>query len=107
MRNFDIFVNVAGGIKVVEPAVDLGVTVAITSSLKESPVQIEDVPIGEVGLGGEVRGVAQVRKRVTEAAKLGFRRAIIPKSNLKEFGTKEAVELIGVSTVQEAVEVML
>jgi len=107
LKTFDIFVNVAGGLKVAEPAVDLGVAVAITSSLKESPTQIEDVYIGEVGLGGEIRGVAHGSKRVGEAAKLGFKRAIVPKSNLKELGRKEPIELIGVSTIKEAVNIIL
>ena len=107
LKTFDIFVNVAGGLKVTEPAVDLGVAVAITSSLKEAPTQIEDVYIGEVGLGGEIRGVAQGNKRVGEAAKLGFKRAIVPKSNLKELGRKEPIELIGVSTIKEAVNIIL
>jgi len=107
LKTFDIFVNVAGGLKVTEPAVDLGVAMAITSSLKESPTQVEDVYIGEVGLGGEIRGVAQGNKRVSEAAKLGFKRAIVPKSNLKELGGKEPIELIGVSTIKEAVNIIL
>jgi DNA repair protein RadA/Sms len=107
LRNFDVFVNVAGGIKVAEPAVDLGICVAIASSLKELPTPGEDVPIGEVGLGGEVRGVAQARKRVAEAATLGFKRAIVPQSNLKELDRKTPIQLVGVSTVKEAVDSML
>lgn len=107
LRNFDIFVNVAGGIRVEEPACDLGVALAIVSSFKERPAPVEDIPIGEVGLGGEVRGVTQIRLRVQEAVKLGFGRAIIPKSNLKELDKKCGIELVGVATVKEAVEIGL
>jgi DNA repair protein RadA/Sms len=107
LRNFDVFVNVAGGIKVTEPAVDLGISVAITSSLKDLPTPVEDVPIGEVGLGGEVRAVAQIRKRVAEAATLGFKRAIVPQRNMKELDRNMPIQLVGVSTVQEAVDSML
>jgi DNA repair protein RadA/Sms len=107
LRTFDIFVNVAGGIRVNEPAVDLGIAMAIVSNLKERPVGIEDMAIGEVGLGGEVRGVAQARQRVIEAVKLGFKRIIVPKSNLKELDKKGPIEFIGISTVKEAVDIML
>ena len=105
-RLFDIFANVAGGVTVKEPAVDLGVIVAIASSLKDKPVKQDDVVIGEVGLGGEVRNVSRIQMRLAEAAKLGFKRAIIPKNNLKETG-KEKIELIAVDNVVQAIEATL
>ena len=107
LKQYDVFVNIAGGLKIVEPAVDLGVAVSIVSSFREAPTQVEDVWIGEVGLGGEIRGVTQMAKRITEAAKMGFKRVIIPKSNLKELNGKGQIKVIGVSTVKEAVDMFV
>lgn len=80
----DVFINVVGGVKVVEPGVDLGVLLAVASNVKNRPIDPETVVIGEVGLGGEVRAVRQIEQRLKEAAKLGFERAIIPRSNAAE-----------------------
>jgi len=104
LKNFDIFVNIAGGLRIVEPGCDLGIACAIVSGFREAPTDVGDVWIGEVGLGSEVRGVTQIDSRIKEAAKLGFKRAIIPRSNLKEIGKKSAISVIGVSTVKEAVD---
>ncbi len=102
----DIFVSIAGGIKIVEPAADLGVCVSCTSSFKERPTRAHDVVLGEVGLRGEVRPVTRIIPRITEAEKLGFKRCIIPESNFKRIDFKGKIEIIGVETVEQALEVM-
>ncbi|MFH1245440.1 MAG: DNA repair protein RadA [Candidatus Omnitrophota bacterium] len=103
----DIFVNVVGGVKIQEPAIDLGIAVAVASSLKETPVQQETVILGEVGLSAEVRAVSQAEARIMEAQRLGFKRCIIGKQNLKELKIKSTIELIGVETAAQALEAAL
>lgn len=100
----DVYVKIAGGIKVDEPAVDLGLILALASSFRNRSTAAGTVIIGEVGLAGEVRAVSQVEVRLREAAKMGFRRIILPKGNLKNLPDIAAVELIGVETVAEALE---
>lgn len=107
LNSQDIFVNVVGGIKVQEPATDLGIAVAITSSLKETPVEHEDVILGEIGLSAEVRAISQAEPRILEAQRLGFKRCIIAKNNLKGLKVKGPIELIGVETVNQALEIVL
>ncbi|MFH0798601.1 MAG: DNA repair protein RadA [Pseudomonadota bacterium] len=103
LKGQDIFVNVAGGIRITEPAADLGVVAAIDSSFRNRPLDHETVVIGEVGLAGEIRAVMGVEMRIKEAGKMGFRRAIVPKSNLKsKVPTK--MEVFGVSTVSECLK---
>ena len=104
LENCDIFLNIAGGVKIYEPACDLGVIAAIYSGVKNTPIDEKTVIIGEVGLVGEVRGVPFVEKRVREAEKLGFKSCILPGHNLKEFHKRGKIELIGVSTVNESIE---
>jgi len=107
LQTQDVFVNVAGGVKVVEPAVDLAAVAAIASSLKEKPIAGGDIIFGEVGLGGEVRAVSHAVQRINEAKKLGFQRIILPRNNLKlaqEALKKTTITLLGVSTVTEAME---
>ena len=102
----DIFLNVVGGVRVMDPAADLAVTLAVASALLDKPVPPDVVILGEVGLSAEVRSVAQIASRVNEAAKLGFQRCIIPKNNLKgkaDFKPKD-IRLIAVSTVREALD---
>jgi DNA repair protein RadA/Sms len=77
----DVYLNVAGGIRVTEPAVDLGVATAIASSFRDRPIDSQTLIMGEVGLGGEVRAIPQLEARLREAEKLGFRQAIIPEPN--------------------------
>lgn len=100
----DIFLNVAGGVRVEEPAVDLGTVTVIVSSFKEKPVPSKTVVMGEVGLVGEIRAVNQIEMRVAEASKLGFTRLILPKNNLSRLDTKTSMELIGVATIKEALK---
>ena len=101
---FDVFVNVAGGVRIDEPASDLGVIVALASSLKEVPADRETVVIGEVGLGGEVRAVGQIERRIKEAEKLGFSKCIIPHGNLKGLNQDSGIEILGVKSIQETIK---
>lgn len=104
----DIYVNVAGGVRISEPAADLAITSAIASSFKERYIQKETVAFGEVGLAGEVRGVTQLGLRVDEASRLGFKRCILPKSGLSGLKiNKPNMEIVAVTTVKEALEAVL
>ncbi len=103
----DVFLNVAGGVDLEEPAADLGVVVAVASSLKNSVVHPHTMVIGEVGLGGEIRAVPQIDKRLTEAAKLGFKQAVIPKLAAKGLSPIAGMEVVAVEKVDEALELLL
>lgn len=110
LHSQDVHVNIAGGIKVLEPSLDLAIIMAIASSFKDVPIDSGTVIFGEVGLAGEVRMVNQVEKRIQEVLKMGFKRCIIPKSNLKNlnnFLSKKDLTIIGVKTVQEAINLAL
>ncbi|RXT09047.1 DNA repair protein RadA [Ammoniphilus sp. CFH 90114] len=102
MQNQDAYVNVAGGIRLDEPAIDLAIAVSLASSFRDLATQPDDVIIGEVGLTGEVRGVSRMEQRVKEAAKLGFKRVIMPEKNLAGWQPPRGIELIPVRTVEEA-----
>lgn len=97
----DVFVKVAGGIKVDEPALDLGLAVALASSHRNAKTSSGTVVFGEIGLAGEIRAVTQVEPRIREAERMGFKRIILPKGNLKGLSAKPAVELIGVESVAD------
>jgi len=104
----DIFVNVAGGIKIEDPAADLAVAAAITSAFREQLVLADTVVLGEVGLAGEIRSIAQAILRINEAEKLGFKRAILPQTNHKNLDYKKgSIELVPVSNLKEALEILL
>ncbi|MBA3824980.1 MAG: DNA repair protein RadA [Ktedonobacterales bacterium] len=106
----DVYVNVVGGIELSEPAGDLGIAVAIASSFKERQIGHDLALVGEVGLGGELRAVTRIETRLREAARLGFRRCIIPKANLAHLGHGNSIpdcEIMGVSSVAEAVDAAL
>ena len=98
----DVFVSVAGGLEVPEPAADLGVAAAVASSLRNRPLPPHTAMFGEVGLGGEVRGAGQAALRVREAAQMGFTRCILPARNVPD--ETEGIQLIGVRTLEEALE---
>jgi DNA repair protein RadA/Sms len=98
----DVFVNVAGGMRLDEPALDLPIAIAVASSLRDRPVPAEVVAFGEVGLAGEVRAVARGPSRITEAAALGFRRAIVPAA-LASAGEGAGIEVVAARTVEEAI----
>jgi len=103
----DIYINVAGGIKVQEPGADLAVAVAIASSFKNRPVMEDTVIIGEVGLAGEVRAVSHVERRIQEASKLGFLRAIVPYENAVDIPRTSKIKIQGVKNIREAVEISI
>lgn len=107
LQNQDAYLNIAGGVKLDEPAVDLAVAVSIASSFRDQPTQPFDVVFGEVGLTGEVRGVSRVDQRVREAQKLGFKRVILPHKSLKGWTPPAGIEIIGVNTVAEALSAAL
>ncbi len=107
LGQYDVFVNVAGGIRIDEPAVDLGIAASITSSLRDVPVDSSSVAVGEIGLGGEIRTIGQIEKRVQEAAKLGFKRIIIPKNNLKGVKQNAEIEVVGVDRIEQAIKELL
>ncbi|MDC3417768.1 DNA repair protein RadA [Aquibacillus salsiterrae] len=104
LQNQDAYVKVAGGVKLDEPAIDLAIAVSIASSFRDKPSRHDDVLIGEVGLTGEVRRVARIDQRVQEAAKLGFKRAIIPSKNLDGWTPPVEIDVIGVNTIQDALK---
>ena len=100
----DVFVNVVGGIRVDEPAVDLGIAIAIASSFNDKVIPSEMVMIGELGLGGEVRGVNQFDSRLREAERLGFKSVIIPEDNSKDASGAKSLKMIKVSSLVEAID---
>jgi DNA repair protein RadA/Sms len=104
LMGYDIFMNVAGGVKVGEPAVDLAVVAAIASSFLDKPIPENTVVLGEVGLTGEVRAIGQIDNRIAEISKMGFTRCLVPRSNVKRVPKKEGIGITGVKTVEEAVE---
>jgi DNA repair protein RadA/Sms len=103
----DVFVNIAGGIRIDEPAVDCAVAIAVVSSFRDLPVDARTVVIGEVGLGGEIRGVNQIEQRLHEAQKLGFTHAVMPRSNIRDHNFSGTVELIPVERIDEAIDSVL
>ncbi|MCX6827507.1 MAG: DNA repair protein RadA [candidate division Zixibacteria bacterium] len=105
MGSNDVFVSVAGGLRLDEPAIDLPILLSIVSSLKDIPLDSKIVAAGEVGLSGEVRPVGMAEQRVSEAAKLGFKKIIFPEQNLKGITSKK-IELIGVSTLENALNLL-
>lgn len=107
MSSCDAYINIAGGIRMNEPAVDLGIVLAIISSYKDVAIPEEILCFGEVGLSGEVRAVSMAKQRAAEAKKLGFTTCIVPKVSLKEMEQIEGLRLIGVENVQEAMRFIL
>ncbi|MDO5381802.1 MAG: DNA repair protein RadA [Eubacteriales bacterium] len=106
MSGSDAYVNVAGGIKVSEPALDLGIVIALISSFKNITVDSRTVIFGEVGLAGEVRAVSQAQQRVNEAIKLGFENCILPQVCLKNIKNSDKIKLIGIRNVSEAINLI-
>ncbi len=100
----DIFVNIIGGLKIGEPAADLAVAAAITSSIKDLSVKADTVLIGEIGLSGELRAVSQMPSRLNEASKLGFKNAIVPKRLRKGEPWPKDINIIEVRNLRQAME---
>ena len=103
LSNSDIFINVAGGLKIDETAVDLGICAAITASMSDIVIPSDMMFIGEVGLGGELRAVSQLEKRLVEAVNLGFKTAIVPKQSLKGVKIPQGLAVYGVKNISEAI----
>jgi DNA repair protein RadA/Sms len=107
LGNQDVYLNVAGGFTLNEPAVDLGVAAAVASSFRERSVPADVALLGEVGLGGELRAVTHADARVREAAKLGFRRCVLPASCALERANSTGIEVVRVRTLAQALEAAL
>lgn len=106
MSRYDAYVNIAGGMRMNEPALDLAIVLALVSSLKDKPIDPKTVIFGEVGLSGEVRGVSMAEQRVNEAQKLGFETCILPRICLDKLKKTDGIRLIGVETIREAIDAM-
>jgi DNA repair protein RadA/Sms len=106
LQDKDIFLNVVGGVKLMDPAADLGVVITLASAFLDKPVAFDTAILGEVGLSSEVRSVSQIAVRINEAEKLGFKRCIVPKNNLKSgLDLKnKTIKVLGVETVKEALD---
>jgi DNA repair protein RadA/Sms len=104
LMGHDIFINVAGGVKIDEPAVDMGIVAAVASSFLDRPVQQGTIILGEIGLTGEVRAIGHIETRIAEAKKMGFNRCVLPQSNLKRTTGMKGIQLVGVNNVSESME---
>lgn len=108
LNKSDIFVNIAGGVKIDEPAIDLAIAMSIYSSSRDIPLDSETVVLGEIGLSGEIRTISYIDKRINESAKLGFKKIIIPKGNLKNINTKNSkIEIVPVENIRSAMELLI
>lgn len=106
LQNQDAYFKVAGGVKLEEPAIDMAIAVSLASSYYEKETRLTDAFVGEIGLTGEIRRVQNILERITEASKLGFKRIFIPKNNLKGLPIFDTIEVIGVSTIKEALNMI-
>jgi DNA repair protein RadA/Sms len=103
LQNCDAYVNVIGGLQLRETSVDLAILCAITSSFRDRACDPYTIIIGEVGLTGEIRGVSQIEKRINEAKKLGFKKVLIPKTNMESIKSSGGIEIVGFESVEEAI----
>ncbi len=103
----DVFVNITGGIRIDEPGIDLGVLMAIISNHRNKPIDPHTVIIGEVGLGGEIRPVPHIERRINEAAKLGFTKAIFPEYNQKSLNIQETIKPISVKNIYDSLKILV
>lgn len=103
LSHFDAYVNITGGLRMNEPALDLAILMAIVSSMKDRAIDSKTIIFGEVGLSGEVRAVSMAQQRVNEAKKLGFHTCILPRISLEKMGSVDGIRLIGVDNVREAI----
>ncbi len=107
LGNQDVIVNVTGGLKIGEPAADLGIALAIASSFRDAAVDPELAVVGEVGLSGELRAVTQLERRINEAARLGFKRCLVPKTGDRPDKAPEGIVVTSVGSLREAIKVGL
>lgn len=103
LQNQDAYLKAAGGVKLDEPAIDLAIAMSIVSSFKNQGTRPTDSFVGEIGLTGEIRRVNRIEQRVAEAQKLGFQRILIPKNNLKDWNPPKGIEVVGVTTITDAI----
>jgi DNA repair protein RadA/Sms len=106
LGGMDIYVNIVGGLKIDEPAIDMGIIAAIVSSFKNQPIGRTVFTFGEVGLSGELRAISQAGVRIREAVKLGFKKGIVPVTNSNDTDTQD-INIIGVKNVEEAIEILM
>ncbi len=106
LSDCDAYVNIAGGMKMNEPSLDLGIVMALVSSYRDKAVDEETIVFGEVGLSGEVRGVSMTKQRILEAKKLGFRKCILPKTSMDGLENVKGISLLGVAGVREAIALL-
>ena len=106
LSSCDAYINIAGGIRMNEPALDLAIVLALISSYRDQPIDEKTIVFGEVGLSGEVRAVSMARQRVLEAKKLGFLRVILPKVSADSMEPVDGIGLVGVASVQDAMRAM-
>jgi DNA repair protein RadA/Sms len=106
LSGLDIFMNVTGGVKIVEPSADLAIAAALASSFLDKPVENKTTLIGEIGLTGEIRAVSHVQARIKEAAKMGFTRCLVPRSTLKQLSGIKGMTIESVSFLQSVMEVL-
>lgn len=104
LMGHDIFINVAGGVKIDEPGVDMGIVGAVASSFLDRPIRQGTIILGEIGLTGEVRAIGHIETRIAEAKKMGFNRCVLPQSNLKRTARIKGIKLVGVKNVSESME---
>lgn len=107
LSKYDVFLNIAGGIKIDEPSIDLAAALSICSSFKDTPIEHDMLVLGEIGLSGEIRTISFIDRRIKEAAKLGFKKIILPKNNLKGLKKDGVLELIPVENIGDAISAVL
>ncbi len=106
LSGLDIFMNVTGGVKIVEPSADLAIATALASSFLDKPIDKQTILIGEIGLTGEIRGVGHVQSRIKEAAKMGFTRCLVPSSTIKQLSKVKDMTVESISFLKDAMEVL-
>jgi DNA repair protein RadA/Sms len=106
LAGLDIFMNVTGGVKVMEPAADLAIAGALAGSFLDRPVENKTILIGEIGLTGEIRAVGQVQARIKEAAKMGFTKSLVPSTVIKQLTKIRGMTIESVSYLKDAMEVL-
>ena len=104
ISNCDAYINIAGGLRITEPAIDLGVVMAVVSSFKNRPIEDKLIAFGEIGLSGEVRAVSMAENRVAEARRLGFSICVVPMANYEACCKIEGIKVVGVASVQDAMD---
>ncbi len=107
LQNQDAYIKAAGGVKLDEPAIDLALAISIASSYRDQGTNPDECYVGEIGLTGEIRRVNRIETRINEAQKLGFKKIYVPKNNLKDWTTPTGIEVVGVTTIRQALKLIL